>query len=237
LAIGLSIFALGLFKKTVLADRRRQQSPTRLRRRSRGRHAQLFQAWLGALAYTLQLYFDFSAYSDMAIGLGAMFGMRLPLNFDRPTGHEHHRVLAALAHDAVALPARLSLHPARRQPSRGGGASGNLMLTMLLGGLWHGAGWTFIAWGALHGLVHQSFLASQNKNFRTRVHQPPLGLFVALGMPNVYQWLKGEWRLKKLPLVGRLQFSALQGLALGSLFWLCLLAVQFVQAEFLYFNF
>ena len=78
-------------------------------------------AWLGALAYTLQLYFDFSGYSDMAIGLGLMLGFKLPENFDRPySAASDHRLLAALAHVAVALVPRLRLHPARRQPARRG---------------------------------------------------------------------------------------------------------------------
>ena len=78
-----------------------------------------YEAWAAALAYTLQLYFDFSGYSDMAIGLARLFGIRLPVNFDSPYQRDQHRrFLAALAHDAVALPARLPLHPARRQPAR-----------------------------------------------------------------------------------------------------------------------
>ena len=112
-----------------------------------------FEAWIGALAYAMQIYFDFSGYSDMAIGIALLFGYRLPLNFNSPyKARQHHRFLAALAHDAVALPARLSLHPARRQPPRRVRRRyRNLMLTMLLGGLWHGAAWTFVVWGALHG--------------------------------------------------------------------------------------
>ena len=116
---GLIIFAIGLFKKTCLAD-----GIQPLVALAFGPNAPTFdQAWIGALAYTFQLYFDFSGYSDMAIGISLMFGIFLPLNFNSPyKATSHHRFLAALAHDAVAVPARLSLHPARRQPPRPGAA-------------------------------------------------------------------------------------------------------------------
>jgi len=110
-------------------------------------------AWLGALAYTLQIYFDFSGYSDMAIGLGLMMGFRLPVNFDRPYSsisitdfwRRWHISLSTFLRDYLYIPL-------------GGNRKGrvrtyvNLALTMLLGGLWHGAAWTFIAWGAYQGL-------------------------------------------------------------------------------------
>ena len=100
-----------------------------------------------------QIYCDFSGYTDIAIGLALLHGLRLPAEL-RPAvpRAELPRVLAALAHDAVALPARLPLHPARRQPGRPAARTArNLMLTMLLGGLWHGAAWGFVLWGGLHG--------------------------------------------------------------------------------------
>ena len=110
--------SIGLFKKTVLADGIAPYvDPVFARGRGRARRPRCCEAWGGALAYTFQLYFDFSGYSDMAIGLSRMFGMSLPLNFDSPyKAPQHHRFLAPLAHDAVALPARLPLHSARRQP-------------------------------------------------------------------------------------------------------------------------
>src|SRR6185295_5549811 len=109
--------------------------------------------WGGALAYTFQLYFDFSGYSDMAIGLSRMFGVRLPLNFDSPYKavniidfwRRWHMTLSRFLRDYLYLPL-------------GGNRKGkarrylNLMITMLLGGLWHGAGWTYVAWGGLHGI-------------------------------------------------------------------------------------
>jgi hypothetical protein len=110
-------------------------------------------AWLSTLAYTLQIYFDFSGYSDMAIGLALLFGIRLPVNFRSPYKatsiidfwRRWHITLSRFLRDYLYIPL-------------GGNRLGeprrylNLMLTMLLGGLWHGAGWNFLIWGGLHGL-------------------------------------------------------------------------------------
>ena len=153
MAIGLSIFALGLFKKTVLADGVAQYATPVFDAAAAGDTLSFFQAWGGALAYTLQLYFDFSGYSDMAIGAARMFGIVLPVNFHSPYKATNiiefwrrwHMTLSAFLRDYLYI-------------ALGGNRAGrlmryrNLMLTMLLGGLWHGAGWTFVAWGALHGL-------------------------------------------------------------------------------------
>ncbi len=145
---GLIIFAIGLFKKTCLADAIQPLvgpvfgpgSPT------------FDQAWIGALAYTFQLYFDFSGYSDMAIGISLMFGIFLPLNFNSPYKatsiidfwRRWHMTLSQFLRDYLYI----SLGGNRRGPSM---RYVNLMITMLLGGLWHGAAWTFVVWGALHG--------------------------------------------------------------------------------------
>src|SRR5258706_3699314 len=146
---GLIIFAIGLFKKTCLADGIQPFvalafGPT---------PPSFDQAWIGALAYTFQLYFDFSGYSDMAIGISLMFGIFLPLNFNSPYKatsiidfwRRWHMTLSQFLRDYLYIPL-------------GGNRHGwtlryvNLMITMLLGGLWHGAAWTFVAWGALHGV-------------------------------------------------------------------------------------
>ena len=110
-------------------------------------------AWTGVLAYSLQLYFDFSGYSDMAIGLARMFGLILPLNFDAPYRatsiidfwRRWHMTLSRFLKEYVYIP----LGGSRRGVML---RYANLLITMLLGGLWHGAGWTFVTWGALHGL-------------------------------------------------------------------------------------
>ena len=108
----------------------------------------------GSLCYTLQIYFDFSGYSDMAIGLGRMFGFRFPENFEYPyVAVIRSGLLAALAHVAVGLVPRLRLHPARRQShvDRRGSTSIS-SLVFFLCGLWHGASWTFVVWGLFHGV-------------------------------------------------------------------------------------
>jgi D-alanyl-lipoteichoic acid acyltransferase DltB (MBOAT superfamily) len=152
LCLGASIFAVGLFKKTVIADTLAQVATPAFAVASQG-SVGLETGWLGALAYTLQLYFDFSAYSDMAIGLARMFNITLPPNFDSPYKATNiadfwrrwHMTLSRFLRDYLYIP----LGGNRRGPSR---AMLNVMVTMLLGGLWHGAGWTFVAWGGLHGV-------------------------------------------------------------------------------------
>lgn len=152
LAIGLTLFLIGLFKKVLLADSVAQYATPVFGAALGGAEPTLLEAWGGALAYTLQLYFDFSGYSDMAIGLGRMFGIRLPMNFNSPYKATNivdfwrrwHITLSRWLREYLYIP----LGGNRKgEPRR----YANLMLTMLLGGLWHGAGWTFVMWGALHG--------------------------------------------------------------------------------------
>lgn len=152
-AVGLTIFILGLAKKVLIADNLAEYATPIFTAASEGHTVMFFEAWVGALAYTLQLYFDFSGYSDMAIGLSLMFNVRLPLNFDSPYKATNiidfwrrwHMTLSAFLRDYLYIPLGGNRHgPARRHL--------NLMATMLLGGLWHGAGWTFVIWGGLHGL-------------------------------------------------------------------------------------
>ena len=113
----------------------------------------MIEAWVAILAYTFQLYFDFSAYSDMAIGIGKMFGINLPINFNSPYKAKSisdfwcrwHMTLSRFLRDYVYI----TLGGNRRgEPRR----YINLMLTMLIGGLWHGASWNFVVWGGLHGI-------------------------------------------------------------------------------------
>src|SRR5205823_6416729 len=124
-------------------------------------------AWIGVLAYTFQLYFDFSGYSDMAIGLSRLFGIKLPLNFNSPYKAENisdfwrrwHMTLSRFLRDYLYIP----LGGNRRGPWR---RYTNLVITMGLGGLWHGAGWGFLVWGLLHGAylcVHHAWLAVHPK--------------------------------------------------------------------------
>jgi alginate O-acetyltransferase complex protein AlgI len=149
-AVGLTIFFIGLFKKTVIADGVAvYASPLFLHPGA----PDLLTAWGGALAYTFQLYFDFSGYSDMAIGLSRVFGVKLPLNFDSP--YKAHNIIDFWRRWHITLSRFLRDY---LYISLGGNRKGsarrylNLFVTMLLGGLWHGAGWTFVLWGALHGV-------------------------------------------------------------------------------------
>jgi alginate O-acetyltransferase complex protein AlgI len=151
-AAGLCFFVFGLAKKLLLADplasisdpvfnEALTDSPT------------LAQAWVAVLAYTLGLYFDFSGYSDMAIGLARMFGVYLPYNFDSPYKatsiidfwRRWHITLSNWLRDYLYVPLGGNRHGRVRRYL-------NLLVTMLLGGLWHGAAWTFVIWGLLHGV-------------------------------------------------------------------------------------
>ncbi len=153
LAVGGTLFFLGLFKKTVLADGVAQLVGPVFDAARDGVVLSLYEAWQGTLAYTLQIYFDFSGYSDMAIGLGFLFGVRLPLNFHSPYKatsivefwRRWHITLSRFLRDYLYI----GLGGNRRGKAR---RYLNLLLTMVLGGLWHGAAWTFVIWGALHGL-------------------------------------------------------------------------------------
>lgn len=152
IAVGLSIFSLGLFKKVIIADNIATFSDPVFAAALAGESLTFLEAWVGALGYTVQLYFDFSGYSDMAIGLARMFGILLPLNFNSPYKavnisdfwRRWHMTLSRFLRDYLYI-------------ALGGNRAGqarryiNLAATMILGGLWHGAGWTFIIWGALHG--------------------------------------------------------------------------------------
>lgn len=149
---GCVYFLMGLFKKVVIADSISAFASPVFGAAAAGATLSAADAWGGALAYTFQLYFDFSGYSDMAVGLAMMMGVRLPLNFNSPYKATNisdfwrrwHMTLSRFLRDYLYI----SLGGNRRGPAR---RYVNLFLTMLLGGLWHGAGWTFVIWGALHG--------------------------------------------------------------------------------------
>jgi alginate O-acetyltransferase complex protein AlgI len=152
IALGVTIFMIGLAKKVLLADTAARYASPLFDAVAAGAHPDVLAAWGAALAYTVQLYFDFSGYSDMAIGGGLLFGIRLPINFASPYKaesiiefwHRWHITLSRFLREYLYIP----LGGSRQGPAR---RYVNLMITMLLGGLWHGAGWTFVVWGALHG--------------------------------------------------------------------------------------
>ncbi|PIF12698.1 MBOAT family O-acyltransferase [Janthinobacterium sp. 13] len=159
-AIGSTIFFIGLAKKVLIAD---SIAPYAAPLFDNPAAPSLLVAWGGVLAYAFQLYFDFSGYSDMAIGLSRLFGVRLPLNFDSPYKSRNiaqfwrrwHMTLSRFLRDYLYIPLGGNrCGPARRYL--------NLMITMVLGGLWHGAGWNFIVWGFLHGAylaIHKAWSA------------------------------------------------------------------------------
>lgn len=149
---GLAILMIGLFKKIVLADGIAPYADAVFKPVDGGLMPSTGEAWVGALAYTFQLYFDFSGYSDMAIGLSWMLNIRLPFNFDSPYKaasisdfwRRWHISLSTFLRDYLYVP----LGGNRRGRVR---RYVNLAATMVLGGLWHGASWSFVIWGALHG--------------------------------------------------------------------------------------
>jgi D-alanyl-lipoteichoic acid acyltransferase DltB (MBOAT superfamily) len=152
LLIGLTIFFMGLFKKVVAADGIAAYVGPVFSAHTSGIELTFLDAWGGALCYTLQLYFDFSGYSDMAIGLSRLFGVTLPLNFHSPYKavniidfwRRWHMTLSQFLRDYLYIPLGGNRNGSLRRYL-------NLLITMLLGGLWHGAGWTYIIWGGLHG--------------------------------------------------------------------------------------
>jgi D-alanyl-lipoteichoic acid acyltransferase DltB (MBOAT superfamily) len=153
ISAGFTIFVIGLVKKVLVADSFAAIATPVFSAAQQGVEPGLFAAWAGALAYTLQLYFDFSGYSDMAIGLSLCFNVKLPLNFNSPYKSVNiiefwrrwHMTLSAFLREYLYIP----LGGNRKGKTR---RYANLFVTMLLGGLWHGAGWTFVVWGALHGI-------------------------------------------------------------------------------------
>src|ERR1700726_290752 len=152
-ARGLAIFAAGLFKKEVIADNLAQFVSPVFAHLDAGGGVTTQWAWLSTLAYSLQIYFDFSGYSDMAIGLALLFGIRLPVNFRSPYQalsivefwRRWHITLSRFLRDYLYIPLGGNRFGKQRRYI-------NLMVTMLLGGLWHGAGWNFLIWGGLHGV-------------------------------------------------------------------------------------
>lgn len=153
ISVGWTVFVISLAKKVFIADTFGTIATPIFLDAQHGVEHVLTVAWAGALAYTFQLYFDFSGYSDMAIGLSLFFNVKLPLNFNSPYKATNiidfwkrwHMTLSAFLLYYLYIPLGGNRYGSARRYL-------NLLVTMLLGGLWHGAGWTFIIWGSLHGL-------------------------------------------------------------------------------------
>jgi alginate O-acetyltransferase complex protein AlgI len=153
LAVGLTLFFMGLFKKVILADHLTQYVDPAFAAANLGRPVSFLEAWTANMAFFMEIYLDFSGYSDMAIGLGRIFGVRLPVNFNSPLKsinfmdfwRRWHITLSEFARDYLYFPLGGSRKGLPRQYI-------NIMIIMTIVGLWHGAAWTLILWGALHGL-------------------------------------------------------------------------------------
>lgn len=167
-SIGITIFSIGLFKKVVIAD---SLAPWVKLAFDNAERLTFLEAWAGALAYTFQLYFDFSGYSEMAVGLGLMLNLKLPVNFNSPYQavsiidfwRRWHITLSEFLKNYLYIPLGGNRRGKFNQMK-------NIVITMTLGGLWHGAGWTFVAWGALHGF----YLAINHAWRRTGIELPGL---------------------------------------------------------------
>ena len=190
LSRGLVLFAIGAAKKLGIADHVSEVAD-RLFTAAQAGAVSATEGWAAAGAFTLQIYFDFSGYSDMAIGLALMFGLRMPYNFDAPYRatsirdfwRRWHMTLSRFLRDYLYIPLG---------GNRGGGVmqARNVEVTMLLAGLWHGANWTFVAWGGLHGVA----LAINGAWARVGLRMP-----VALGWALTLLFVMAGWVLFRAP--------------------------------------
>jgi len=167
IAVALTVLGIGLFKKLILADSIAPFADGVFDGATAGLPVGAALAWIGALAYTLQLYFDFSAYCDMALGIAYLFGLRLPLNFNSPLKacsitdfwRRWHMTMTRFFTSYLYAPIAVPL--TRRALQRSWGRPTRFLLatalpvaaTFVLAGLWHGAGWTFVVFGLIHGLA------------------------------------------------------------------------------------
>jgi alginate O-acetyltransferase complex protein AlgI len=169
---GLYIFSIGLFKKVVIADTFAIWATNGFDVAS---SLNLYEAWATSLSYTFQLYFDFSGYSDMAIGLAFLFNLKLPINFNSPYKamniqdfwRRWHITLSHFLRDYIYIPLGGNKNSEFKTFS-------NIMTTFIIGGIWHGAGWTFIFWGFLHGVA-----LILNRLFKTHIQ---------IKLPNWLRW-------------------------------------------------
>ncbi|MBL4763302.1 MAG: MBOAT family protein [Gammaproteobacteria bacterium] len=163
IAIGITVFSIGLFKKVMLADQLANIADKPFDAAAAGAILTFFEAWIASFAYSFQLYFDFSGYSDMAIGIALMFGIKLPMNFNSPYKatsiidfwKRWHITLSRFLRDYLYIPLGGNRKGSIRRYT-------NLLITMILGGLWHGASWNFVVWGGLHGfylIVNHAWIA------------------------------------------------------------------------------
>lgn len=156
---GLTLFVFGLAKKVLVADSISGFANPIYASAAAGDPVTFAEGWIAPLVFTFQLYFDFSGYSDMAIGLSLLFGIRMPINFNSPYKslstadfwRRWHATLGQFLREYLFIPLGGSKRGVPRQYA-------NLMITMALSGLWHGAGWTYVLWGVQQGLFHWAYL-------------------------------------------------------------------------------
>lgn len=199
-AVGVSIFAIGLFKKTVIADSLSVYVGPVFDTSASAQNVDFFRAWGATLAYTFQLYFDFSGYSDMAVGVARVFGVRLPVNFFSPYKstsiiefwRRWHITLSRFLRDYLYI----GLGGNRRGKLR---RYLNLLLTMVLGGLWHGAGWPFVVWGGLHGVYLLINHAWRSLVRRTGVNVSASVLYQGLGWLITFNAVVFAWVYFRAP--------------------------------------
>ena len=183
ITMGIVLFTLGLSKKVLIAD---NLSPWVTPIFANADNVTFIEAWVGALSYTFQLYFDFSGYSDMAIALGWMFNINLPLNFNSPYKaisitdfwRRWHITLSNFLRDYLYI----ILGGSRKGEVR---RYTNLLITMLLGGLWHGAGWTFVIWGGLHGV----YLSINHAWRKLEISLPKIIGWIITFLAVVFSWV------------------------------------------------
>lgn len=180
IALGLFVFSIGLFKKVVIADTFAVWATNGF---DIAQRLNLVEAWITSLSYTFQLYFDFSGYTDMAIGAALLFNIKLPINFSSPYKatsiqdfwRRWHITLSRFLKGYVYIPLGGNRHGEIRTYT-------NLFATFLLGGIWHGAGWTFVFWGVLHGLALVIHRAWYKLGFRMHMF---LAWFITFNFINI----------------------------------------------------
>mgnify|MGYP003705964805 CR=1 FL=1 len=190
---GLCLFSIGLFKKVIIADSIAIYSNCFFDSVINTNKIMFAESWFGTTAFALQIYFDFSGYSDMAIGLGLMFGILLPINFNSPYKaitiiefwKRWHITLSRFLRDYIYIPLGGNRHGSLKKYL-------NLFITMILGGVWHGASWTFVLWGGIHGLylIISHYVRSQTKRFNVKksdYHN------IILGRMSVYLMVTIAW--------------------------------------------
>ena len=244
IVMGIFIFSLGLFKKVMIADQFAVWATAGF---NSSTALSLLEAWATSLSYTFQLYFDFSGYTDMAIGAALLFNIKLPFNFNSPYKalniqnfwRRWHMTLTRFLTEYIYIPLGGNRHGTTK-------TSINIMLVFLIGGMWHGAGWTFIFWGFLHGLaliIHRTWLGLS-------ITMPKwIAWFITFNFVNV-AWvffrakdfedalkvlkgmLSGNLVLPEM-LAGKLSFLQSYGIEFGALSGVTPFSVLFIVAGFI----